>query len=322
MEKVVHEIDAKKVTDQDKATACLILMQPEKMVNHRAYKRIKASINGGEITGEDIVKLLTDKDFPLTEYRKYKDEILPSDEPTGTWINEKDEQFVNMSGVADDEMEKFGKQMMSYLYVYKNLTKFRVKKWVDEYKNRKAIGIIDWELQKKISDVLNEKLIANLPMPTQLISIKELSVKWNIRKNRIVSYLKNGCLPSTWCNEFTDLNYLDGVSLSPIPMAPGERQIWRSQGKAASLDWYDSTEEEKTSFYNSKTTSKKRFNDKLFEKKFIPLSGVKSFEMKAETIRVLRPDRNASSQANIDNTHVYRMLQLLIDKVENIENQV
>lgn len=302
MEKVIHEIDAKKVTNHDKKTACRILIEPEKMGMSNAYKRIKASINRDEITREDIVKLLTDKDYPLMEYRKYKDKILPSDEPTDTWINEKDEQFVNMSIIPGEEMEKFGKQMMSYLYVYKNLTKFKVSKWVDEYRQQMAMGIIDWSLQGKISDMLDENLKNNIPNVSRLISIKELSVKWNIPVRKIVLYLKNYCLPTYWCNEFTDLNYLS-------PMGFGEQQIMRSQGKGHLLEWHQSNN------WNPSA-------DKIYENKFIPLSQIKSFEMRVKTIEELTPDPNAVSQAKTDNTHVYRMLQLLIDKTDNIENKI
>tara|TARA_Y100000310_G_scaffold9444_1_gene9952 strand:- start:1217 stop:2140 length:924 start_codon:yes stop_codon:yes gene_type:complete len=303
MEKVVHEIDAKKVTDHDKKTACRILIEPENMGMSNAYKRIKELTNGNEVTREDIVKLYTDKNNPLMEYRKYKDDILPSDEPTNTWINEKDEQFANMSGASDQTMKKWGnKQMMSYLYVYKNLTKFRVSKWVDEYSYQMAIGIIDWRLQDKISDMLDAKLENNIPNPNKLISIKELSLKWNIPIRRIVLYLKNYCLPSTWCNEFEDLNYLS-------PMGFPEQQLMRSEGKGHVLEWHTSNN------WNPSA-------DKINEKRFIPLSGVKAFEMKAKTIQELTPDPNAVSQANIDNTHVYRMLHLLIDKVEDIERKV
>jgi len=297
MEKVVHEIDAKKVTDYDKEKAC------ELIVGVGIYKHIE-----DKPTAEDIVKLYTDKEKPLVGYRKYNDEILPSDKPTDTWTAPDNQSVVDMSGVTrnrftGEKWEQSGlKRTMSYLYVYKNLTKFRVKKWISQYKERMAIGIIDWRLQDKISDMLDAKLEDNIPNPNKLISIKELSLKWNIPIRRIVLYLKNYCLPSTWCNEFEDLNYLS-------PMGFPEQQLMRSEGKGHVLEWHTSNN------WNPSA-------DKINEKRFIPLSGVKAFEMKAKTIQELTPDPNAVSQANTDNTHVYLMLQLLIDKVEDIERKV
>jgi len=297
MEKVVHEIDAKQVTDYDKEKACKLI------VGVGIYKHIE-----DKPTAEDIVKLYTDKEKPLVGYRKYNDEILPSDKPTDTWTAPDNQSVMDMSGVTrnrftGEKWEQSGlKRTMSYLYVYKNLTKFRVKKWISQYKERMAIGIIDYRLQDKISDMLDAKLENNIPNPNKLISIKELSLKWNIPIRRIVLYLKNYCLPSTWCNEFEDLNYLS-------PMGFADQQLMRSQGKGHVLEWHTSNN------WNPSA-------DKINEKRFIPLSGVKAFEMKAKTIQELTPNPNAVSQANTDNTHVYLMLQLLIDKVEDIERKV
>ena len=283
MEKVIHEIDAKKVTDYDKEKA-------------------SEAILGKEVTADDIVKLYTDKDNPLVGHRKYDDEILPSDEPSNTWIHKNKGLIINMTGKPPEDKDY--KKQMSYSYVYKNLTKFRVVKWVAKYKEQIAIGIIGWELQDKISDMLNEKMENDIPNPGGLISIKELSLKWNIPKRTIVLYLKNGCFPYTWYSKFTDLN-----RMSKTVMTSG-----------TSLNWF--LDDKKQTTVNWSKPSKKQNNDKLYDEKFIPLSEVKSFEMRAETIRTLTPNPNSISIANTDNTHVYRMLQLLMDKVEDIERRV